>query len=227
MNIKNYRVDEDFKKLEERRSALINIINQIVEEQKRKRNEILNEASTMRKDEDDVSVEEVKTFKEFDSMIQTIAHLSGTQAWVADISGSNDIKLLSLQSVNTKCMTLQNYNDFIALGNGDFIVTNYTNQVIGRVSPHGTESVIVNTKPVHPTYISKTQTGDVLVSLRDDGDDWYRLLPSSRRLVQRITLTGKVLHTYEYREDRTTRLFTLPGNISICMFVPSITQMLW
>ena len=47
----------------------------------------------------------------------------------------------------------------------------------------------------------------------DDGDN-YKLLPSSRRLVQRMTLTGKVLHTYEFREDGVPRLFTLPGKMA-------------
>ena len=71
-------------------------------------------------------------------------------------------------------------------------------------------SDIVSTKPLHPTFISKTQTGDILVNLRD-GVDLYKLQPSSRRLMQRMTLTGRILRTYEFREDGTTRLFTLPG----------------
>ena len=83
-------------------------------------------------------------------------------------------------------------------------------------------SDIVSTKPLHPHWISKTQTGDILVSLMDDGDP-YKLQPSSRRLVQRMTLTGKVLNTYEFREDGVTGLFTLPkrmtenGNSDICI----------
>ena len=56
-----------------------------------------------------------------------------------------------------------------------------------------------------------------------DGGNLYKLQPSSRRLLQRMTLTGKVLHTYEFREDGTTRLFTVPwrtaenGNSDICV----------
>ena len=54
------------------------------------------------------------------------------------------------------------------------------------------------------------------------GDD-YKLRLSSRRLVQRMTLTGKILHMYEFREDGSTRLFTYPwktaenGNSDICV----------
>ena len=80
----------------------------------------------------------------------------------------------------------------------------------------------MSTNPLHPTFISKTQTDQILVSLRDGGD-YYNIQPSSRRLVQRMTLTGKILNTYEFREDGTTRLFTFPyrtaenGNSDICV----------
>ena len=102
------------------------------------------------------------------------------------------------------------------------MVTDYDDQVIRLVSPVGNESVIVSTKPLYPTYISKTPTDDVLVSLLDDGD-LYELQPSSRRLVQRMMPTGKVINTYEFQEDGTTRLFILPGttamrgNCDICV----------
>ena len=291
--------DEDCKKLEEKRTSLINMINRIIDERKRKRNEIVDEASlmerkldylesitisldsnigayndyyllemeqemltalqevesydvdraatvkfvsgeineglvakmigelqeiTMRKDEAEVKVEEEKTFKEFEKMVHTIVPISDTQAWVDDVSGSKDIKLLSTRNKETKIMTLKTYFDFTALGNGDFIVTNYSKQAIRRVTSAGKESVIVNTKPLHPTHISRTQTDDrdLLVSLRDEGDA-FKLQPSSSRMVQRMTLSGKVLHTYEFREDRITRLFTFPGrtvengNSDICV----------
>ena len=73
-----------------------------------------------------------------------------------------------------------------------------------------------------PLEISNSQTDDILVTLKDDRDHQY-LNPSSRRLVQRLTPKGKVLHTYELREDGTTRLFTLAsrtaenGNADICV----------
>ena len=296
--------DEDVKRLEERRTAMIDAINQIVDEQKRKRTAIKERESTKFQEDRfqlrtkieyldkmttsldsnisaytdfdviemeigmlkalseleaydvrvpvtevtfapgeinraliaemigrieetsasfdaSVTVEEVDTFKEFDKMIQTIVSITRNQAWVAD-NKSYTIKQLSLQNTETNSVTLPPHNDFITLTNGDFIVTHYQDQVIRRVTPDGKVSDIVSTKPLHPTWISKTQTGDVLVSLRDDGD-YYKLSPSSRRLVQRMMLTGKVLHTYEFREDGTTRLFTVPwrtaenGSSDICV----------
>ena len=170
---------------------------------------------------DDVSVDEEETFKEFDIRIQTIAPISSTQAWVVD-DESYTIKQLSLRNKETNSVTLPPHTDFITTSNGDVIVTEITNQAIRRVTSAGTESVIATTKPLNPQLISNTQTGDILVTLRDDGN-YYKLRPSSRRLVQRMTLTGKVIKTYEIREDGVTRLFTAPtrtaenGNSDICV----------
>ena len=174
-------------------------------------------------DDDIVSVEEIKTFNEFDHLIKTIVPISDTQAWVGDYS-STDIKLLSCQNVKANRMTLTSYGpgDFITFSNGDFIVTDFDKREIRRVTTTGEESVLVRTKPLRPLWISRTQTDDILVNLKDGGDD-FKLGPSSRRLVQRITLTGKVLQTYEFQEDGVTWLFTLPertaenGNSDICV----------
>ena len=168
-----------------------------------------------------VTVEEVKTFNEFDKRIYAIAPVSDTHAWIKELSNYT-IKQVSLQSTDTNSVTLPPHGDFITLSNGDFIVIGYTGQVMQRVTSAGKVSDIVSTKALHHTLISKTQAGDILVSLMDDGDD-YKLQPSSRRLVHRMTLMGKILHTYEFREDGTTRLFTWPqrttenGNSDICV----------
>ena len=166
------------------------------------------------------SVCEIKTIHQFKDCIGTFAPISDSQTWVGDINHS-EIKLLSSQIKDIQCKELIR-TDFIALTNGDFIVTDYPHQAIRRVTSAGKVSDIVSTKPLHPNFISKTQTDDILVTLRDDGDD-YKLQPSNRRLVQRMTLTGKVLNTYEFREDGVTRLFTLPwrttenGNSDVCV----------
>ena len=166
------------------------------------------------------SVCEIKTFHEFNDCIYIIAPLSGTQAWVGD-NRHAEIKLLSSQNKDVQCKELVR-TDVIALTNGDFIVTDFSGQVIRLFTSAGNKSDIVSTKPLHPTWISTTQTGDILVTVKDDGDK-YKLQPSSRRLVQRMTLKGKVLHTYEFRDDGVTRLFTEPyrttenGNSDICV----------
>ena len=174
---------------------------------------------------DDVAIvgelEEIKSFKEFSSQIDIIVPISSCQAWACD-SSSSTIKLLSLQNTETKSISLPSLFDFIVLSNGEFIVTDPSDQVLQRVTSTGKVSDIISTKPLHPSFISKSQTNDIYVSL-SESEYIYKLKPSSRRLVQRITLLGKVLKTYEFRDDGTTRLFTLPGataengNSDICV----------
>ena len=167
-----------------------------------------------------ISVEGLRTLKCFDERLRTISPISSTQAWVGG-NKSNIIKQLSSQGTETNNITFSNHSYFIS-SNGDFIVTDYKNQVIRRVTSDGKEQVIVRTKPLYPTCITQTQAADILVNLMDGGDH-YKLQSSSRRLVQRMTLTGKVLQTYEFQEDGKTRLFTLPGrtaengNSDICV----------
>jgi hypothetical protein len=65
--------------------------------------------------------------------------------------------------------------------------------------------------------------GALLVTLPDCESEVYELDYYSRRLVRHMTLTGDVIHEYEYQEDGQTRLFTLPyrvkqnGNSDICI----------
>ena len=161
------------------------------------------------------SVCEIKTISEFKGRISTIAPSSDTKAWVSGFRNT-EIKLLSSQSKVIHfdtgfnmyvydCREISSI-DFVLLPNGEFIVKQFA--VLLRVTSAGKESVIASTKPLYLLRINNTQTDDIFVSLMDDGD-FYQLQPSSRRLVQRMTLTGKVLRTYEFHEDG-TRLFTLP-----------------
>ena len=170
---------------------------------------------------DSVCVMEMKTFDGFNRKIRAIAQTSSHQAWIRE-SKNYAIKQVSLQSTETKSVTLPPHVDFITLSNGDFIVTNSNDQVIRRFTSTGKPSDMVSTMPLHPSWISKTQTGDILVSLKDSGY-LFNLTPSSRRLVQRMTLTGKILRRYEFHKNGTTRLFTQPlrtaenGNSDVCV----------
>ena len=177
--------------------------------------------TTSTKLDEGLKINEIETFKEFDGSILTIAPTSNTRAWVGDIT-SDEIKQLTLQKTEANSITLPSFTDLITLSNGDFIVTDRGNYEIRRIKSAGKEKIIANTKPLRPTCIRETQTDDILVTLVDD-ENRYELKPSSRRLVQRMTVAGKVVSKFEFREDGTTRLFTFPtrtrenGNYDICV----------
>ena len=170
---------------------------------------------------DSASVEEITTFKKFNSVIYSISPASGTHAWIRDYT-RNDMKLFSLKGTEKNSIAYNCLGDFIGLPNGEFIVTDYDNLKLRRIKQNGKSSVIASTKPLYPEWICITQTDGILVSVIDGGER-YKILPSSRRLVQRMTQKGKVLHTYEFQEDGKTRLFSLPtrikenGNCDICV----------
>ncbi|KAK3102858.1 hypothetical protein FSP39_014482 [Pinctada imbricata] len=112
--------------------------------------------------------------------------------------------------------------DLLVSKDGEFVLINFKKPIISLLTKVEETISTIDTKPLLPTYISKTENDDILVTMRDEGD-LYNLTPTSRRVVQRMTLTGKVLHTYEFREDGKTRLFVLPvraaenKNTDICV----------
>ncbi|KAK3102738.1 hypothetical protein FSP39_013566 [Pinctada imbricata] len=109
---------------------------------------------------------------------------------------------VEMKTLKTPCI------DFAVLKNDTMVLTDYQKGIILVLTQDEDKIRTINTKPLRPTYISKTENDDLLVTLVDRGG--YNLVSTSRRIVQRMTLTGKVLHTYEFKEDGKTRLFTLP-----------------
>ena len=149
------------------------------------------------------NVEELKTFKYFSNFIYTIKPISSSEAWICD--GEGNVTIVCLNSNETQSKALQSFTDYVVSTYGDCIVTDYSNQAIRLVSSTGEESSIVSTMPLHPTFISKTPSGAILITLIDHEDEY-----NSRHLVQRMTRTGDILHTYEFRKNAIAKLFTFP-----------------
>ena len=168
--------------------------------------------------DNDVTLHIIKTAEHSKNQILSVIPISETDAWI--YSDKNAIKVMSIQSKGSR--TIPSLAYFTMLENGDLIVTDSENKVIRRINSDGKETVIAHTKPLQPRWVCKTHTEDILVNLKDDGDS-FKIKPSSRRMVQRITLTGNVLQTYEYKDDKQTKLFVSPGrsvengNSDICI----------
>ena len=77
-------------------------------------------------------------------------------------------------------------------------------------SPTGSVSTQFRTDSLLPLGICQTLDRDLLVTLIDTDTDIYEPSSHSRRLVRHVTLTGDVIHEYEYKEDGKTRLYTVP-----------------
>ncbi|XP_062570730.1 uncharacterized protein LOC134232766 [Saccostrea cucullata] len=116
-------------------------------------------------------------------------------------------------------------NDMCVTDNGDVYFTDGFNKSISSLSPSGSVSTIISTDPLQPVGICQSVNGGLLVSLRDKKSVRvpYKLESYTRRLLRHITVTGDVIHEYEYQEDGQTRLFTFPvrviqnSNSDICV----------
>ena len=114
-------------------------------------------------------------------------------------------------------------NNLCVTDNNDVYVTDYKNNSISLLSPSGSVSPLFSTDPLVPIGICQTKYGGLLITLVDSDSDRYHPNSDSRRLVRHVTLTGDVIHEYEYQVNGQTRLFTLPcrvaqnGNTDICV----------
>ena len=168
-----------------------------------------------------IRVEKIRTFSISNDRIIAISPVTDKQAWIAD-SKSVLIKLLNTSDGVLDKRVLERKGAFITLSNSDHIVIHPSNNTIQRVMPDGRLSVIMDVSPLIPGLISPTQTDNFLLNLLNDKIS-YDILPSSRRLVQLVTISGNVLQTYEFKEDGTTRLFSHPNfatqntNSDICV----------
>ncbi|XP_062604150.1 uncharacterized protein LOC134265969 [Saccostrea cucullata] len=103
--------------------------------------------------------------------------------------------------------------DLCVTDNSDVYFTDIKNKSISRLSPSGSVSTVISTDPLEAGGICQSAFGGLLVTLRGKELDSYKLESRSRRLVRHITMTGDVIHEYEYQEDGQTRLFMFPGRI--------------
>ncbi|XP_062602212.1 uncharacterized protein LOC134263865 [Saccostrea cucullata] len=106
--------------------------------------------------------------------------------------------------------------DMCVTDNGDVYFTDPSNNTISCLSPSGSVSTVVNTDPIGlgPLGICQSVDGGLLVTLIDLKSDQIKLESHSRRLVRHITVTGDVIHEYEYQEDGQTRMFTWPRRVT-------------
>ncbi|KAK3100692.1 hypothetical protein FSP39_023861 [Pinctada imbricata] len=158
-----------------------------------------------------VSVEEKYTIERYSEPILSINHISDAKAWILNKSVRRP-KLLDNNGKEVKCIE-NKCSDFIISRSGEFVLTSIANRNVSVFSEDENEIRRIDTESLLPINISKTENEDILVTLVESGDA-YNLVPTSRRIVQRMTLTGKVLHTYEFKDDGKTRLFIWPRRTS-------------
>ncbi|XP_062599812.1 uncharacterized protein LOC134261384 [Saccostrea cucullata] len=124
----------------------------------------------------------------------------------------------NIEQINKEGEIKHRYNiaayDMCVIDTGDVYFTNYSNKSISCMSPSGSVSTVISMDPLALVGICQSVDGGLLVTLRDEESERYKSESHSRRLVRHITMTGDVIHEYEYQEDGQTRLFTNPFRVT-------------
>ncbi|XP_062569727.1 uncharacterized protein LOC134231778 [Saccostrea cucullata] len=163
-------------------------------------------------DLDDIGVTEINSFQFGDKPITVLEAFSEEQCYLRQ-SHTKYTEKVNQQGKKTQQLNIIP-NDVCMTENGDDYFTDLSNKSIRRLSPSGSVSTVVSTDPLLPGGICQSVDSGLLVTLIGCESDSYKLESHSRRLVRHITVTGDVIHEYEFQEDGHTRLFILPSTVT-------------
>ncbi|XP_048765451.1 uncharacterized protein LOC125673128 [Ostrea edulis] len=135
--------------------------------------------------------------------------ISSEAAWVHR-SKSSKIELVNkkgetLEEVDLKTL----FATFTLMDNRDHIFASRGERCIKKFSAlDGDISTLFHTKPLYPIGISRAGQQSLLLSFEDEKN--FNPKQKSRRIVQKVSVKGKVEATYEFEKGSTRRLFTRP-----------------
>ncbi|XP_061178376.1 uncharacterized protein LOC133187018 [Saccostrea echinata] len=174
--------------------------------------EVLKNITGKTHDLDDISLTETSLFKFRDNRMILLRALCEDQCYIREVESAYT------EQVNKEGEIKYRYNispyELYVTNSGDIYCTNFDNKSISCLSSSGSVSTIISTDPLEPIGLCQSVDGGLLVTLADNQSDDYKLESHSRRLVRHITVTGDVIHEYEYQEDGQTRLFTSPIRVT-------------
>ncbi|XP_062600654.1 uncharacterized protein LOC134262296 [Saccostrea cucullata] len=164
-------------------------------------------------DVNNISLTETNSFIYGDKVIIALRVWCEDHCYIRELGSDN------LEQVNRCGEIKHKYNIkandmYVNHNNGDVNFTDYYHKSISCLSPSGSVSTVISTDPLIPGGICQSVDGGLLLTLLDEESDRYKLESQSRRLVRHITVTGDVIHEYEYQEDGQTRLFTSPVRVT-------------
>ncbi|XP_062607582.1 uncharacterized protein LOC134269409 [Saccostrea cucullata] len=161
---------------------------------------------------DDISLTETSLFKYGEKAVVLLKTLCEDQCYIKQFESPY------IEQVNNEGEKKHKYytstNDMCVTDTDDVYFADFSNNSISCLSPSGSVSTVISTDPLKPIGICQSVDGGLLVILGKKESDPYKLNSHSRRLVRHITVTGDVIHEYEYQEDGHTRLFTVPYRVT-------------
>ena len=166
-------------------------------------------------------ISELSSFRYKKSTVYNIRTVSYDEAWIT-YNGVDTFSLLnkSGQVVDTVPNKTAN-GSFLVTLDKRFISAYFNDQVVVRIDHSGNTKKVFETSPLHPLDVGPALNGNLLVTLVDELS--HTRTADSQRKVQMITQEGELLHTYEFGEDGTTPVLTVPvrlaqnGNSNVCV----------
>ncbi|XP_062576218.1 uncharacterized protein LOC134238111 [Saccostrea cucullata] len=167
-------------------------------------------------DLDNISLTQINSFQYEDKTIDVLEAINEEKCYIADIESEYTEKV-NKEGTKEQKLSISLY-DLCVTENSDVYFADGGNKSISNtihcLMPSGTLSIVISTNPLVPIGICQSGDGGLLVTLRDKESDLYKLKSHIRCLMRHITVTGDVIHEYEYQEDGHTRLFTLPVRVT-------------
>ncbi|XP_062570729.1 uncharacterized protein LOC134232765 [Saccostrea cucullata] len=170
--------------------------------------EVLENMIGKTQDLDKISLTETNSFKYEGKLIMIVRAICEDHCYIGDIES------FYIEHVNNRGEKKHKSNicpnDMCVTDTDDVYFTDFDNKTIRCLLSSGSVSTVISTDPLLPIGICQSVDGGLLVTLKDLESNDYKLERHNRRLVRHITVTGDVIHEYEYQEDGQTRLFTVP-----------------
>ncbi|XP_062570085.1 uncharacterized protein LOC134232157 [Saccostrea cucullata] len=163
-------------------------------------------------DLDNIGLSQINSFQFGNNTISVLETFNEDQSYIREYK-SEFAEIVNKEGRKKGRLT-ETFNDMCMNDNGDIYLTHYSKMSISCLSPSTPASKVISTVPLRPRGICQSLDGGLLVTLADNESEDYKLDSYSRRLVRHITVTGDVIHEYEYQEDGQTRLLTMPLGIT-------------
>ena len=158
-----------------------------------------------------VRTEDISSFQHKDALVHTISPISHEEAWMTYVN-AKEFTLFQREGQYIKSVPKDTDSHSFIIQKKTFLLCNQDRNNILKVDISGKLLEWLNISPLVPRFIGRAVNGKVLVSLVDEISG--SRAEKSERKVQMVSLSGDVVRTYEYGDDGTTRVFTLPNEVT-------------
>ena len=159
----------------------------------------------------ELSTEEISSFKHKEALVHTISPTSRVEAWVT-YENAKEFTFIRRDGQHIRSVQKDTDKHSFVLRNIFFLLCNEERKNILKVNPSGNMSEWMNVAPLRSRFIGHALNENVLVTIADEYSG--SRTEKSQRKVQMMSPSGDVVRTYEYGHDGTTPALTHPCRVT-------------